>query len=310
MEESIGFGFMECATGYLALLGFGNFSCSKDIWNTQMKVVFLILDIVSTALDWRMIRRLWKNNDYEVYVSIRENEYELRKISDETAQAYSIVFGFLICIGHILSSRGKWYTLNFNDHIAALCQSEIAVFVVEDVPVLYLFFYTEGLFDSSDFLDRMNLVLSNMAGYVPILLIWIFIIRHCQCSRSSDLLPMILFDSTCAILSLFISFLSYGMLYESVTVFDAAPVDDDSEEDSVLSPRYNYVMIIVLGYIALMSAGVWVVFVMPWSWGFTLRWLPEDIAKTNSNSKINVWMFVLAQTSIFIVAFCFGWFLE
>ena len=121
---------------------------------------------------------------------------------------------------------------------------------------------------------------------------------------------MILFDSTCTILSLFISFLSYVMLYESVTVFDAAPVDDDSEEDSVLSPRYNYVMIIVLGYIALLSVGVWVVFVMPWSWGFTLRWLPEDIAKTNSNSIISVWMFVLAQTSIFIFAFCLGWFLE
>ena len=91
MFENGGFSILECATGYLALLGFGKYDCSKDIWNTVLKILFLILDILSTALDWRIILCLWKNNDYQLYISIGENEFELRKVSDDTAHAYSIV---------------------------------------------------------------------------------------------------------------------------------------------------------------------------------------------------------------------------
>ena len=97
--------------------------------------------------------------------------------------------------------------------------------------------------------------------------------------------------------------MSYGMLFESVTVFEASPTEDDT----VLSPRYNYIMTIVLGTIALIYVGVWVIFVLPWSWGSTLRWLPEDYSKANEDIFYNGRMFAFTQTSVIGIAFSVGW---
>lgn len=281
----------ECAVKILELLGLFVDNPAGDgatgVAFTLMKLVFTAVDIASSALDWQVAFRLARG-DYQLISDDVTEELSSNIVAGVTAGYVCI-----LVLSHVIFIRGKWFYLE-NVDWAAYAITEIVHYAIEDVATIFLFLFTKGFFDPDSFIDRFNVILSNISGYFVILMMWARLLSSCcgggdRAPCSAYALPIWV-----TIESVLISILSFRTIFQQIWAVDYG---EEGQEDM---SAFDFVIVCVAGG----WAGVaffWIIIFL-FRWPKCLRW-----AASGNGDDHSYLGFTGVWTVVFGVTIFFGW---
>ena len=147
-------------------------SCGTIIFSFGLKFLILLVDFLSSALDWRIAFNLLLTSNELFSIDGASDAPAIDENIPQAITALTGVFIGMILLGTGLYLRGKWLYLQTYYDWGSFAMTEVVLYTMENTAAIILYILVNGLYDNQRFLDQTSVLLSNISGYLVLMVLY------------------------------------------------------------------------------------------------------------------------------------------